>query len=83
MCGKKLERRKQCHPHHIISELRVKRNFKDLISDMNNGILLCYYCHKASPGSAHQGPLEFFIWFKKNKKRQYDYLVNYLNNQKI
>lgn len=80
-CLNKLESRKQCQPHHIISLLGVKRNYPQLLKDINNGILLCYFCHKASPSSPHQGALEFILWLEKNKPEQYKYLKDIITTQ--
>lgn len=76
MSGKKLLTRKECHPHHIISELSVLRKYPELIDDINNGILLGYYTHKAAPFSAHQGGFEWVLWFKEKFPERYEYLVN-------
>jgi len=66
------------HPHHIISFNSVKSYFPQLVFDTQNGILLCARCHKDSPSSAHQSPLEFTFWLMKNKPEQYDYLTKFL-----
>jgi hypothetical protein len=50
---------------------------------MNNGILLCSYCHKFAPDSPHQGSLEFILWLMKNKKEQYDYLMEKLEELQL
>jgi hypothetical protein len=66
------------HPHHIISFNSVKKYLPQLVFDTKNGILLCARCHKDSPNSAHQSPLEFTLWLMKNKPEQYNYLVGFL-----
>lgn len=66
------------HPHHIISFNSVKKYFPQLMFDTNNGILLCARCHKDSPSSAHQSPLEFTYWLMKNRPEQYNYLSGFL-----
>ncbi len=66
------------NPHHIISFNSVKKYFPELIFDIKNGILLCARCHKGSPNSAHQSPLEFTLWLMKNKPEQYNYLIKFL-----
>jgi hypothetical protein len=69
------------HPHHIISFNSVKRTFPQLVFDTKNGILLCARCHKDSPNSAHQSPLEFTLWFMENRSEQYNYLVGFLKKE--
>jgi hypothetical protein len=69
------------HPHHIISFNSVKRTFPQLIFDIRNGILLCARCHKDSPNSAHQSPLEFTLWLMENKSEQYNYLAGFLKKE--
>jgi hypothetical protein len=68
------------HPHHIVSFNSVKRTFPQLVFDTKNGILLCARCHKDSPDSAHQSPLEFTLWLMENKSEQYNYLVEFLKS---
>jgi hypothetical protein len=88
-CGKNLNelnikgkpRRK--HPHHIISLESVKEKYPGLLEDINNGVLLCYKCHKSSPDSAHQGGFEFVNWLKEEKYEQYEYLMSYLGYEHI
>lgn len=81
-CGNFLPDRKHCHPHHILALQSVKRNYPELIDDINNGVLTCYFCHKIGPCSAHQGGFEFTFWLMQNKPEQYFYLLNYLNSKK-
>ena len=69
------------HPHHVISFNSVKRTFPALVFDTKNGILLCARCHKDSPDSAHQSPLEFSLWFIENRPEQYNYLVEFLKRE--
>lgn len=71
----------QKHVHHIISLQSVKRKYSELLEDVNNGILLCSYCHKFAPDSAHQGGFEFILWLEKNKPEQYYYLKHFLINK--
>lgn len=64
--------------HHVISLSSCKKNYPDLLFDINNGLLLCPRCHKIAPDSAHQSPIEFAIWFKTFRPVQYNYLVNFI-----
>ena len=50
------------HPHHIISEEAVRNKYKELIEDLNNGILLCATCHKMADDSAHEGGLNLLYF---------------------
>lgn len=74
-CRKRILSRRKQHTHHIISLQNVKRKYPELLTDINNGILLCGYCHKFAPDSCHQGGFEFTLWLKKNKYKQFRYLV--------
>jgi len=58
------------NPHHIIT-----KRCKDLRLDVMNGILLCFTHHTFGVMSAHNNALFFADWLKKNKKEQYDYLI--------
>jgi len=71
------------HVHHIIALQAVKRNYPELLEDINNGILLCGYCHKFSPSSPHQGGFAWCEWFKYTKKEQYEYLVSKLYEYRL
>lgn len=66
---------KYIHAHHIVcKEYIILRN------DLKNGISLCAKHHKFSrENSAHNNPFIFFLWFKENKKEQYNYLKNFVN----
>lgn len=65
------------HPHHIIPNLP---QYKELSTDIENGILLCPYCHKWSRESPHLNALYFNYWLSIKKPLQYNYLVNKLFN---
>ena len=52
--------------HHILA----RENWPDLQYDLNNGISLCFLCHKRL---AHLDGLVFVEWLKVNKPTQYDY----------
>lgn len=67
------------HAHHIIALQAVMRKYQNLLSNINNGILLCPYCHKFASHSPHQGGFEFTLWLEKNKPEQYNYLKKYLD----
>lgn len=62
--------------HHII----VREN-DDTKLDINNGISLCpkhhFFCRKVS---AHNNPIGFFIWLKKNRPNQYYYIIEKMEN---
>jgi len=59
-----------CHAHHILD----RKNFKEISTDVNNGITLCYRCHKVGPLSPHMNALYFSGWLKKHKPKQYIYI---------
>jgi hypothetical protein len=62
-------------PHHIVANTK-KFNF--LSTDLNNGILLCSYCHNWSPEAPHHNVMYFTFWLMLNKREQYDYLITKL-----
>ena len=76
LCRKDLS---SCNPiarqvHHLLD----KRNFKELITNIDNGILLCYRCHRVGKYSAHMNAVFFSNWLKKNKPHQYNFVMSYL-----
>ena len=74
ICGKsntKLE------AHHLIS-----KKVKQFRNDIQNGILLCSYCHKWNPVcSPHAGALGFAEWLINNMPEKYDWWQE--NKEKI
>lgn len=59
--------------HHILP-----RTIKETRHDLKNGITLCFGCHKVGRGAAHQSALFFSNWLKKNRPKQYKYLMKKL-----
>jgi len=60
--------------HHIINARNLKTRF-----ELDNGIQLCFYCHKGSLlRSAHTGSLLFFMWLQENRKEQLERLLKLL-----
>lgn len=59
----------QLHPHHVIG-----RNNKLLRWNLKNRLWLCPYHHTFGKESAHENPLWFAEWFKKNRPESYKYL---------
>ena len=57
MCGKKDG---TMNAHHILT----KGAFPSFKYDLDNGILLCYHCHKISGNSPHTNPERFAKWFR-------------------
>lgn len=73
------------HVHHIISLQAVMRKYPELLEDVNNGILLCPWCHKFASDSPHQGALEFILFFKNKFPIRYEYLIErlkFIKNEK-
>jgi len=60
--------------HHIIP-----RQVKELKYDIMNGITLNFYYHKVGKESAHNNALFFASWLRKNKPKQYKYLMKKLS----
>lgn len=72
ICGKKLEKQ-HAQAHHIIP-----RHIKDCRWDTNNGITLCYGCHKVGRFAAHQNPIYFTFWLKTNKYELFRHAIKKL-----
>lgn len=71
LCNKNLKSNpKNCHSHHIIP-----RQVKEFTFDIDNGITLCFRCHKASPYSAHQNSLYFSYFFQTTFPERYKKLM--------
>ena len=67
-----------CHAHHLLD----KKNFKEHSLDLNNGITLCYQCHKVGPKSPHMNAVFFSEWLKIKKFKQYLYILNLIQEHK-
>jgi len=61
--------KKANQPHHIIGRKNLSTRW-----DLRNGILLCYTHHVGGNESAHNDPMWFMDWFKKNRPEDYEYL---------
>lgn len=72
ICGKKIEK-KNCHAHHIIP-----KGVKLTRWDIDNGITLCYRCHKVGLFSPHMNAIWFTFWLKTNKVNQFRYIIQIL-----
>jgi len=64
----------QLHPHHVIG----KRN-KMLRWDLRNRCWLCPTHHTLGNLSAHNDPIWFLGWFKRHRKKDYNYLLKKRN----
>jgi 5-methylcytosine-specific restriction endonuclease McrA len=62
-----------CQAHHIIP-----KGYKLTRWDINNGITLCYRCHKVDLNSAHMNAIWFYCWFKSKKLAQFRYIIKKL-----
>jgi hypothetical protein len=63
LCG----REGRLEAHHIFTRSRLTTRW-----DLDNGILLCSYCHKFSPVcSAHKAPYEFIKWLGEHKGKDW------------
>ena len=65
------------NPHHIIP-----RGFEKCRLELDNGINLCVSCHKWGKFSAHKHGVWFSEWFKINKPRQYERVIEMINSDK-
>lgn len=64
--------KERMNAHHLFP-----KELKELRWDLDNGITLCPKHHRFSfELSAHQNPLAFFLWFKQNRREQYNILIN-------
>ena len=57
--------------HHIIP-----KQFKEFKYDVQNGICLCFQHHRVGKYSPHQNALFFSLWLQVVKPKQYDYVLN-------
>lgn len=73
VCG----RRTSLNAHHVVGRINYVLRW-----DLRNGVCLCVLCHKFSRNSAHNNPLWFSEWFKKNRPEDYRYLQGKRNEIK-
>jgi len=67
VCGSKL----YLNSHHLFPRER-----KDTKFDLSNGVTLCVKHHMFSRIlSAHNNPIEFFLWLQKNRIEQWNYIL--------
>lgn len=59
----------QLHPHHITGRKNLNTRW-----DLRNGCCLCASHHTMGNQSAHQSPLWFDEWLRKNRPEDYKYL---------
>lgn len=60
----------------------IPRQNRDFRHDIMNGLSGCVLHHKYSyEFSMHKNPFIFFLWFIKNRKKQYNYLVKKINSK--
>ena len=76
ICNKSIEKR-NCHAHHIIPKLKIFQKYR---WDLNNGITLCYRCHKVGEYSPHMNAIWFTFWLKTNKRSQFKYIIEALKS---
>jgi hypothetical protein len=65
ICGKT----EYLNSHHVIGRRSLNTRW-----DLKNGCCLCSGCHTFKNQSAHQDPLFFIDWMKKNRPEDLDYL---------
>lgn len=65
ICGKS----DYLNAHHIIGRRALNTRW-----DLRNGCCLCSGCHTFKNQSAHQDPLFFIEWLKKNRPEDLEYL---------
>jgi len=56
-------------PHHCVGRKNLT-----LRHDLRNGVLLCFTHHTGGNLSAHNDPIWFLEWFKKNRPDDWKYL---------
>ena len=67
VCGSKS---KMLNAHHIIP-----KSYNETRHDLNNGITLCFKCHKVGKNGAHMNAIWFTLFLCQNKTSQFDYLI--------
>ena len=72
ICKNKLVGR-NCHAHHILP-----KGMKGCRWDIDNGITLCFRCHKVGLYAAHMNAIWFTWWLRKNKYKQFKYIISKL-----
>lgn len=60
--------------HHVVGRINYSLRW-----DLRNGICLDAGCHTFSRSSAHNNPILFMEWFKKNRPDDYEYLLSKKN----
>jgi len=65
VCGKPAN-----NPHHIIGRKNLTLRW-----GLRNGCLLCFQHHTGGNQSAHNDPLWFQDWMRKNRKKDLNYLM--------
>lgn len=64
----------QLHPHHLIPRGHKATRWEPL-----NRIWLCPTHHTMGADSAHQSPIWFSEWLKKNKPKTYKWTLEHMN----
>ncbi len=65
--------------HHILD----KKNWKEYSLEVNNGITLCFRCHKCNGFGPHMNSIWFAEWLRINKPEIYKYILILMENKKI
>ena len=63
--------------HHLES----RYSCKSLRYDILGGIALSKSSHKFGKNSAHKGPIWFSEWMKKNRPKQYEYVLKHRDDE--
>ena len=80
VCGKNF---KEAKPQALqMAHILSKENYPDLMLNPMNVLCLCFYHHKNAPISSHLDGFVFVEFFKNKFSDRYDYLLNYLKENK-
>jgi 5-methylcytosine-specific restriction endonuclease McrA len=63
--------------HHLLP----KERYKTLRLEPMNALVLCWDCHKFSKYSAHRNPIWFSEWLRKNRPRQFQWVIDHMDDK--
>lgn len=83
ICNKLLQERKEKHPHHVIILRYLLRHCPELLTKIENGLLLCAYHHRFADTAAHQNGFWLALFLKEHRPEQFNFLYNFLKERNL